>query len=159
MSGFTVEIHGLANLLRKCDARELLAGPLETFFNGVGRDTLNVAARRAPVDTGVTLKSLSKGAPGNIWVMKLSGGIPSSLRIGTRVSNRGFCYPKALDEDAKYHYRGGRAKGRLHPRARGIRAGLMGIPTKGWFSEAPKEADYSKYVRKLGEDIAKRWGR
>jgi len=156
---FQVKLEGVEKVIAKASPK-LWAGPLTTWFMGTGRATLRSAQRVAPIDTGRTVSSLQKGASGNIWELKKVRGIPLSLRIGTRVTERGFCYPRELDESSRYRYRGGRAAGRVHPRGRGIRAGLLRTRrlTKGWFSEAPRRTDYRRYLDKLAADIARNWG-
>ena len=162
-----VKIEGVEELIRKLDSRTLFGGAMRNFWNLAGLAFLRQAAMRAPVDTGTTRKSLlAKGSGENVWEMDTSD-LPMWVKVGTAVQNNGFCYPRALDESDRYHYKGGRAEGRVHPLAKG-RGGLftgpterMGTPTKGWFSEALPLAipDIQKALTWLAEAVARVWGK
>ena len=160
------KIEGVEELVRKLDSRTLFGGAMRHFWDLAGLAFLRQAAMRAPHRTGLTETSLlAKGHKCNVWETDTSD-IPMWVKVGTKVTNEGFCYPRALDESDRYHYKGA-AEGRVHPLAKG-RGGLfterterMGTPTKGWFSEALPLAipDIQKALTWLAEAVARVWGK
>ena len=154
-----VKVEGLAEALRKLSP-ELYSEPLRKFWERAGIEVLNAAKLRAAVGVSGRMRaSLAKGAASSVWDLD-SGNPPKSLRIGTNVNRNGFFYPRALEESDKYHYRGGGAGGASNLQAK-VKGALSGEPTKGWFSNAFKDAlpQIKHWLVKLSEEIAAKWPR
>jgi hypothetical protein len=135
-----VEIRGLKELIEKANSERLLAAPIRRFFNRAALTIVSRGKLQAAVDKGYMRN--------NIAFEVDSSEIPTWARVGCDVSNRGFPYPKALDESDRYHYRGGGALGQ------------SGAKTRGWFSERSVKAsleDIRGYLRDAGKEIKDRW--
>jgi hypothetical protein len=158
---FALTFDGLSDAIAMLGP-ELTATPVRRFLERVGETLLGSQMENAPVDTGRTKTSLGRGASEGIWELDPSV-VPQSLRIGTNVNSHGFSYPQALDQSPRYHYKGGRAEGRVHGKATGpqhaARTALYGKQTMGWFSDAwirtDKETD--QWVLVLAAEIEDRW--
>ena len=151
MSEGLVHILNLQEVLSKLDGKKLLAGPVKNFLTRCAIATLNKAKERAPVDTGRLWSSLTFQPGVNVIIDNAE--IPSEVAVGTNVNAEGFPYPKALDEGDQYHYRGKGEQG-------GKSWGLVGQPTKGWFSDVPSllGEEYRELSNTLAEEIAAEWG-
>ena len=113
--------------------------PTEDYFDRAGIAVLDEAKRESPVETARLRNSLSKGGASNIW-----HPIKNGLEIGSNVSHRGFFYPRALDESARFHHADGPRRGQR---------------TKGFFTNAPKRAKrmLDKARAAFNRDTLKAW--
>jgi hypothetical protein len=156
----TITMKGMKEVLKNLDPMVTIV-PLRSFFERAGEIILNHARARAPVDTGRLVTSLGRGAPGNIWELDQAAR-PLWLKIGTNVTHRGISYPLKLEEKPTYHYRGGRAEGRVHRSATGARhaarTALYGQKTQHWFSGAAEvgRRELERASELLGIEIARR---
>jgi len=138
----SVKIEGLERAIKKL-APSLYGKPVERFLNRVGIAVTKKQTEYAATKSARMKTSLGMGEEGNVW--QPLGKPATGLRIGTNVKHKGFSYPRALDESAKYHY------------ARGPRKGQQ---TMGWFSKGVERAkdEIDKSLETLKREIAERWG-
>lgn len=161
MAQIKVEIEGLDKLVRNTDPK-ILHKPLVRFFERAGITALAETQKRAPVDSDRLRSSLMRGGSDGVWSME-GRKPPRRLIVGTKVTHKGVSYPTILEKDPRYHYRGGRAGGVAHPKAVGPfagRAGLLGKPTKGWFSGGIKLAvkKFPKFMQIMAREVENAWG-
>ena len=160
MSTVEVRFEGLEQILKKLDPK-FLGKPVRDFLERAGITAMNKAKERAPWDSGRLASSLGKMAPGSIWIMDIATP-PLSLEVGSSVNAAGFGYPEALDQSPLYHYKGGRAQGKMAPGSAGATPArpTMGVQTRGWFSEAPAllAEVYNRCVQQMAKEIEQALG-
>ena len=149
MAGWSVEWKNLNKILAKLDA-DLYHVPITNFFERIAEAGLNKGRERAPVRRGTLRASMGRGGSDSIFEID-KAPLPKFARIGSHVSNRGFNYPKFLDESDRTHYRGGGAQGKA----------ASGQPTKNWFTGVKSLLGSTiKSAAKLAEkEIRQRWDR
>jgi len=164
MTVINVKIDGLDALIKDTDPA-VLREPLSRFFTRAGMVNMSETQKRSPVDTGRLRSSLARGGADSVWSLHSKSRLPDRLIVGTKVTHKGESYPAKLETEAGYHYRGGRAHGRAHPKAVGpfatMRTGLLGKPTKGWFSGGIRLASkrFPEFMRRMAREIEEHWGR
>lgn len=131
---YEIEIKGLTEQIRKLRNFDAIAG---RRFRSAGETSIKFLERGwkidAPVDTGRYRSSIT-------GQVKSVVGASIVAVVGTNVmSDRGFPYPAALEESARYHYRRG-------PR--------MGQPTMGRVKRILKNA--RKTIQKTFDSAVKR---
>ncbi len=106
MISYDMEMVGVDEQIRKLVGYDALVDKHLLIATGLGTNKLVGDWKIiAPVDTSRYRGSIS----GNVSI--ISGSIIGIA--STNVSERGFPYPAALEESAKYHYRRGPRKGQL----------------------------------------------
>ena len=131
---YTVE--GLAEALRQLSP-EKVAKPVRDFLTKAIITVQGLARERAAVDTGRMRQAVTYEVD--------SSSPPTWAKVGVNVNRGGFDYPAALDESERYHYAAGP---------------FAGEETKGWLSDAPKEAgsEIDGFLGELEDELVESLG-
>ena len=93
-----VQVTGLPELRRKLDGNRLLAQPLRTAFDEVGRAGASAMRSGAPVLTGKLRGKISHRLTG--------GAIPSGVTVSATARRGSFPYPRLLEFSPKHGHKG-----------------------------------------------------